>query len=311
MKIIKRVLLFIAIGFFVTGVRAQFDMVNYKDIQKLMDRQPIVLVTQADEGLIDKYTKKGKTQICDDYKKIIEVYNANMKAVVNEYWNFGGKQVLFKTPQEISEIQKDKSQNGKYYIIYCYSFGSNKRDVNWTINDKGDEITGTISYFAVGLPNSEPMFQTELNHLIPRPVDLVFAVSTANFRFNFMTVHKDKYSTQTIIKSNAGTLAKKTLVILKDKVSPTVMNDIPKYYPGKVKLATQDEYEKSIESGDSTCAYFIENSYNTGQNTIGWIINCSDGALLGSTTACNKVTYYSSDQGYKKPFFEDIAGYCK
>jgi len=316
MKIIKVIFVILAISFLAKETQAQFSMPNYKDVLEMKNRQPIVIVNPPNPDIINKFSRKGNDSVMQEYQQIIGNYNENMKSAVKKFWTFNSKEVLFKTRTELSDILQDKSQRNKYIIIYCYSFDTRpKRDMDWTINKSGERITGTRTYFAIGFPDEMPIYQQALKDLIPSPTILAYYVSVTNYNFNYILNHKDNYKMKDMIEKNAHILSQKTLLILSSSVSPKVMKDINTYYPCNFKLVNEDEMEKAVTSGDPSYAYVIKTGIGVqtmvgGQNDMNFIVNCEDGATLGYTSYGTIPVPFSTDQGLRKDFFQDIAYFC-
>jgi len=307
MKTIKVFSFILSFVFFATILHAQkiqnVQMANYKDVLAAKDRQPIVIVNPPNPDVVNSLTKKGKIEVLQAYQQIIGNYNDNMKALVKKFWTFNSKEVLFKTRVELNEMLKDKSQLDKYVLIYCYSWGPlYKSDFDWKV-DKWDQIYGTQTNFAIGLPNERP-FYLEHVHLIPTPTDLAEYISKANYDFTYILNHKDNCSFKEMISENRNILGKKTLLICKKAISPKVINDVSMYYPCPYKVVDSIEMEHAITTGDPTCAYAI----NGGGSC--YIINCADGASIIYTDKGVGATY-TNDFELRKDFFIEIANDCK
>ncbi|HTA27348.1 MAG TPA: hypothetical protein VK809_06155 [Bacteroidia bacterium] len=301
----------IVIVLFSPVLKAQYEMPKLSDVEEVKNRQPIVIVNPPRPGYVDFYNKKGKTTEAEVYKQVIKDYNDNMKAAVDKFWDFSKKEVLYKTRAELDAMFADKSVQDKYYLIYCYSYYFNyNKDFDWGMIDGGNTVQGSKTLFAIGLPNKKPFFEIWFNDLVPTPILLMHYVATTNFFFKYILANKTQPDLKDFAEANSDMLSKKTLLLSQEQVSPTVVNDIPSYYPCKYRIVSDEELLKTVLAADSSCAYVATGVYGSKQ-AINWIINCKDGAPIGYNYKEAMGVSFTTDQGFRKDFFGDLGKFCK
>ncbi|HTB31158.1 MAG TPA: hypothetical protein VK808_03980 [Bacteroidia bacterium] len=285
-----------------------FDLPKYKDVVDMKNRQLIVLVNPPDPNVVNKYDKKGKMDMAQEYNQIIGNYNENMKYLVQKFWTFNSQEVLYMTWDDMEKMLGDKSKRDKYYIMFCFS-EENHKGLDWRLDKNGEEIVGTHTFFGVCFPDDNPLlhFHFLFSGLIPTVVDLTYLISTTNYNFNYVLNHKDITSKKPMVDENAHLLASKTLLLLEKDVSKKVIPDIHTYYPCNFKLVGDSEMMQAVAGGDSTCAYVVREGFADPMN---WIVNCKDGAVLGYSEKESGGGFNAVDMGYYKDFFLDIADFC-
>ena len=311
MKTMKAIFFILFAYFFTGSIFAQGDVrfLSSDDIKRLKDRQMIVVVSVPDPKIVSKFEGKSKPKVVEEYEQIIKNYNDNMKACVTKFWTINTGEVLYKTRAEVNEMMKDKSNMDKYYLMYCYSIGTDgyKSDFSWSINGSGQKIEGHNTNFAIEIPGDKDKFgvhkifdQDEFNGLIPTAVELATFILARNYNFNYILNNNGKIEKDIMLKENMNKLKNKTLLVLKDKLNPKIVDDLGKFYPGKFKLVDEDEMIKAIVSANPDDAYLIKTNF-------AYVIDCKDGATLGYSY--KGISH--SESGIAKDCFQDLAKYCK
>jgi hypothetical protein len=285
-----------------------FDLPRYKDVVDMKNRQLIVLVNPPDPNIVNKYNRKGKVDMIQEYQGIIGNYNDNMKLLVSRFWTFNSKEILYMTWDKMEELLSDKSQRDKYYIMFCFS-EENHKGLDWYIDKNGEQIIGTRPFFGICFPDENPLvhYHFAFTQLIPTAVDLAYIIATSNYNFNYVINHKDNGGKKPMVDDNAHILASKTLLVSSSIVSAKVVNDIGQYYPCHFKVVSDSEMIQHVAFGDSTCAYVVNEGLAEPMN---WIINCADGATLGYSEKESGSGLNPVDMGLRKDFFLDIADFC-
>jgi len=292
-------------------VKAQYEMPKLADLQEIKNRQPIVIVNPPDQVLTEKYKSQGKADFATLLQQVFEDYNDNMKAAVDKFWTFGKGKPLYKTRDELADMFSDKSEEDKYYLIYCYSYYVNYNSgLAWGITNGGKTVEGPKTLFAIGLPNKKPFFEIWFEDLVPTYVLLAHYISTTNFFFNLILQKNGQPNLKEFANANSDMLPKKTLLIPADKVYPKVINDIQGYYPCHYRLVSDSEMNQAIANADSSCAYLVTSVYGS-RELVNWIINCKDGAPIGySDKGTETVSFSNNNVSLFKNFFADIGRYC-
>jgi hypothetical protein len=86
-----------------------------KDFITLKGRTLVVELMEEDQKVVDKLTKKNKTDELNLYKNFISTYNADIKVAVDKYWTFN-KKVEYKKKSELDDVI-GKSED---YVIMFY-----------------------------------------------------------------------------------------------------------------------------------------------------------------------------------------------
>jgi hypothetical protein len=295
---------------FITSIQAQFELPKYKDVQELKNRQLIVLISEPCDDLKKKMDKINDPKLMGECNRDVAHYNDLIKQAVEKFWTFNSKDVLYKTSAELNEIMKDKSIRSKYVVMFCFSI-TNTHDLDWKTYDGGKDgmhITTGQPYFGIAYPDESPVYRIEMPNAIPSEYDLSYAVSSTNYIFNYILNHKADAELNAVMNDNEPVLSQKTLLILKDDVSPTIADGVGKYYPGKFRLVTYDEMTKAVNEGAPDCAYLLKNENNTADGVVlNWVINCADGATLTYVKSTARGGFNSGDKGYTKDFFDLLA----
>ena len=306
-KLVSSIILFV---FFGTAVDAQFQMPKVDKVVEMKNRQLIVIINVPDPSLVEKYSRKNNGEIAEEYKQVFGNYNEEMKYIAQKFWNFNSKEILFKTWAEMKDIMRDKSQQDKYIVMYCFS-DDNHKGFEWRINGDGNKIVGTRSYFAVCFPDENPLVHYHLafSNLIPTVTDLVNAISSTNSEFNYMVRHQDKPDMRVMVQENAHILAGKTLLILKSSVPEKMVANISTWYPCSYRLVEDSVMDQEVLSADSACAYVITCRTAAG-DYLNWLVNCADGAVIGYTDKGTQMTESVFEPGLRNDFFKEIANIC-
>lgn len=313
MKISKVLSVVFVFAFFTSQLHAQlkFSMPKYKEVLQAKGRQPVVIINPPNPDKMAKLAKRGTDGAMQLYQSSIGDYNTFMKDAVTKFWNFNSKPVLYKTRDEIKEMLNDKSQRDQYIFIYCCDYQDEKHDLDWNVDSKGKEISGTRPIFEVSLSLGDyPIFQMPFDGLLPTPVTMSYYVSKTNSIFNYLVALQNDCKMPDMIIKNSPLLSKKTLLILNGSVNKDYIDNIKTYYPCNFKLVDNVELYKAVESGDPAYAYIITTGYGAPLVFMNWVINCEDGAPLAYTDWGKPAAFAVIKNGFDKDFFIDIGKFC-
>jgi hypothetical protein len=280
---------------------AQFEKLNSQDLQKLKQRDIIVIVEATDDKVLDKVNKKGgKVDYTDAYKKDIDDYNANMKHVIEKFWKYGTGTFEYMSADEVKAISS--SDKKRYAVIYCHSteggrlsggYGEDPGLV-WSpdVKDK-NKVKGSEDYYTeMGVALLEnyksPICQLPLPDLFPDKADLIYAVQVMTNSFNGQIDHPKKMDDKelaSMLKENQDNLKDKTLVLRRDWLDKLLTKpDLEKAYPFPYMIVGRDTLERIMDSADAKYAVAVVTPWLRGSTVlvVDYVISCDDGTMLGA-----------------------------
>ncbi len=294
MKKINLMLLFIFIAGFATHTMAQFGFGKVADLEEVKKRKLIVIVETPDQDLVKKLTKKGKTDAISQYQEALDLYNKEMKEVVEKFWTFSSNEIVYKTWQEVDKM---KPSWMKYAVIYCTTASTlyeisdgfkNAKGLTWT--PSGDKMTSNgITVFAVSLPEKNRcIWFQDMPDIFPTKSDLVYGITSTNYYFNYRMMPSHQKGglseMEDMIAENQPILKNRTLLLRQDNLDSKLTPDkIANAYPFKYRTVTSDEMDQYVVNADSNYAYaIIIPTFSSHQVIyIQYVYDCKDGSTLG------------------------------
>jgi len=283
----KTLLLVAGIALFCFTNKAQAQMTfSTDDMEQVKKRKLIVITETPSEDLMKKLTKKKKIEEITNYQSALDLYNREMKEVVEKFWTFSATDIQYKSLKEVDEL-KDKTQ---YAIIYCTSgvnsVQSKHQDLEWA--PKGDKIEGDgITLMAVGLAEGKkPICYVTMPDAFPTKADMVYGISSTNFMFNYKLLHvkaRDVSGDKEPMVQNQLRLKNRTLLIRQDQIDSKLKpEDIKAAYPYSYRIVTADEMDQYVINADSNYAYTIIATIIGGRAAMYFpeVMDCKDGAGL-------------------------------
>jgi hypothetical protein len=303
---------------FTHNAKAQFGYGKLEDIEKLKKRKLIVIVESPDEDLMKKLTKKKKTDDIKAYQTALDLYNSQMKEVVEKFWTFSATDIEYKTQKEVDKLPK-----GQYALIYCSSGskgpGTKHEGLAWT--PKGDKVEGdAITVMAVALQeNNKPIFFLGMPDAFPSKADLVYGITQLEWYFNYRLSHQKTTMKEgkELVAENQPRLKRRTLLLRQDQLDTKLKpEEIKTAYPFNYRTVTEDEMDQYVINADSSYAYAIIAPSYGGNSVIyvQYVMDCKDGAQLGMSMPSMggmMLSGYTGGAGHSVITKKTLADYCE
>jgi hypothetical protein len=272
---------FLTMLLFAAGIlksNAQMGMGKIEEIESLQERQLIVLIEEPREKMLKRLTKKPKLGTEADYKADLITYNANVKAVVEKFYPYTKKEVLYKTYSEIEKLKKSKSD--AYAVLCClssepssFSSGLNyadglywEKDIKLDFEDRNDLMFTMMVVNLIEDFEKTPVFQTPLFDVFPTQAALAFGMQTTKNYFEMRIRMKkegsskkdEKATIEKKIAENAPKLKDRTLLVRSEWLDEELTKaNFKNHYPFKYKICDRETMDKAIMSQDETYAYGV------------------------------------------------------
>jgi len=304
---------------FTPTTKAQFGMGKPADIEEVKKRKLIVIVETPNEDLMKKLTKKKKTDDIKAYQTALDLYNSEMKEVVEKFWSFSTNEIVYKNQKEVEKLT-NKSQ---FALIYCSSgskgVGSKHEGLEWT--PKGDKIEAdAITIMAVALAeNNKPIYYVGMPDAFPSKADLVFGITSTEYYFNYRASHQKASlgDTKEMIAGNEPRLKKRTLLLRQDQLDSKMKpEEMKAAYPFSYRTVTEDEMDQYVVNADSNYAYAVIAPSYSGDKVIyvQQVMDCKDGAILGMSMpsmGAMMLSGYTGGAGHSVITKKTLADYCQ
>jgi hypothetical protein len=319
MKKVSLLIAGIALFACATKTSAQFGMGKVKDIDEVKKRKLIVIVESPDEDLMKKLTKKKKTDDIKTYQTSLDLYNSEMKEVVEKFWNFSANEIVYKTQKEVEKLP-NKNQ---YALIFCTSgskgFSPKHEGLNWV--PKGDKIEGdVITTMVVSLADeNKAIYYICMPDPFPTKADLVFGILGTTYYFNYRESHQkaSMSDTKAMIAENEPRLKMRTLLLRQDQINSKLKpEEIKEAYPFNYRIVSADEMDQYVVNADSNFAYAIVQP-NYGSHEVIYIqevIDCKDGATIGASIpsmGAMMLSGYTGGAGHSAITKKTLGDFCK
>lgn len=286
----KKNKLFVIILLLCTGlVKGQLpELFNLKksNVELMKQKTMIILLAEEDQDYVSNLQKKAKNQNkLQDYRKAINDYNSNVQQMAAKYFTFP-KQILFKTMSELKNVSVAERDN---YTFLVYNLSERLL----LAGDKGMGF-GSISYNFWDMPKEdennvnkyigETHFDSETQYarfdiyaklnskkLTDYKENLLYRFnlpsmnpSEGDVAYSFMQLQKkceeatSETKAKNDVKENSKIIKDKTLLIKKEDLDDDATEEkIKKVYHNKIKLVSNQEFDKAVIDKDSQYCYLI------------------------------------------------------
>lgn len=277
----KRSTIFVFLFFCLTSLFAQLPSVNKAKAQKIKDKILIVAFEEEDNILIKKQEITGAD--LKRYTDQIEGRNYALKNVFQKFWIFNTSILYMPYSKAIELVAKEKNK----YIIARFSnpvnpkfsikktkngvqIGWSKENDSFTYNPYTRQTHAVNSPLKLVFESPKELAYIDLPNFYPAQGDVVYAVKTIQFIFNYM-LESEKHNigmlkNKKLDEKNAE-LKEMTLYIDKGDCNPPMTEiQVQKLYPYNLKAVFFNNIEDAWNSNDAKIAILVPFIYEKGKD---------------------------------------------
>lgn len=238
-------------------IGAQFTFAGDKQIAQELKARTLIVKQISENPIVVKKLKNGPTELAA-YRKNIKESNALLKRNVQKYWKHHTAPI-YKTAAEIEVMKEQEKQKKKKlrtaYTVMSMDFFSEKHATREASAIQTDErYTGDALYLYLRFWDGVDIIYTSIPHVIPKDVDLVYAVRYLNNQVKGMEFNKNITD---LCAENGAQVRTKTLLVTAFQISELKEKDLLKVYPYPYKVVDQSVIDKAVLTSDSKYAVIV------------------------------------------------------
>jgi hypothetical protein len=341
MKLVNPHLLVFLFAVLSIAANAQFGMGKIEDIEQIKKRKLIIMIEEPRERTLKWIAKKAKRGSVDDYKRDLQEYNDNIKAVIGKFWPYNKDGMVFKTLKEIEAMAKSKKND--YTVITCISTkpnwssaGYKSYDGLFWVKDIKEELEDRdlgLMFSAMIVDPIEdfgkvmPAFYIPLYDVFPTKATLVYGVKSTAAYFDSRVRMKQGGNSrrdemelaQEQMEKKIKDLPQKTLFLREEYVEGLTEPALKSVYPYPFQFCSRQEMDDAAMNEDARYAYgailpyVMSTSRNNTVVFIKYIIDAADNMpmsfirpKMGSMMLAGSVGVNSGSRNFTVKSFEEI-----
>jgi hypothetical protein len=279
--------------------------------------------------LIEEPNKKIEEKLAPDELKIyhqeIELYNANLKKVIEQYWKIGVN-TSFVDKVQFKKIVDDKTANTLLLINTKYSFNyadysayklsnklyNTKDAIVENYNKKQLPYRATILELKkADMPlESASVANAAMPGLKQQEAELIYAVKSLALQLDYRIKGTTEVQLMKMYIKNAPHLKELTLLLNQNDIDETAKADLKNHYKFSCQLVSAAEIEKAILNTDKTKAISMVIPNPDGSFSFK-VFDAESMEILGQTATIPPSEYYPElNNKIKVNHLVDFTQYC-
>jgi hypothetical protein len=291
--------------------------------------------TQANLGsfslyvLIEEPNKKIEEKLSPDelknYHAEIEIYNSNLKKVVEKYWQIGAKP-LFVDKANFDKILGEKASNTLVLINSKYSLNyadyssyklSNKLYINRDVvveNFNKKQLPYRSTILEIKRADKPIESSSVANALMPSlkqdEAELTYAIKSLALQIDYRIKGTTEVQLMKLYIKNAPHLKELTLLINQSDLDEVAKSELKSHYKFQCAIVSKAEIDQAIITADKTKAITLVMPNSDGSFTFK-VFDAFNMDILGQSATIPPSEYYPElNNKIKINHLEDFTHYC-
>jgi len=274
-----------------------------KQIARELKARTLIVKQISENPKVVKKLEKDPSKLAT-YRKNIKESNALLKKNVQKHWKHHTSP-LYKTAAEIEVMKAQEKEKKKKlriaYTILSMDFFSEKHATREASAVKTNEhYTGDALYLYLRFWDGVEIIYTSIPHVIPKDVDLVYAVRYLSNQVKGMEF--DKNITD-LCAENGPQVRTKTLLLTAFQISNLKKKDLLKVYPYPYKVVDQSVIDKAVLTSDPKYTVIIS-SDQSDTVVLKTMILTATGQFAGYITSIKRTALSKKD-------LKQLVKFCK